>query len=50
VARKLLGWAPKIDLQQSVKRTLDFFLRESVNSQRPDAVKSGRQKSEAGLP
>jgi UDP-4-amino-4-deoxy-L-arabinose formyltransferase/UDP-glucuronic acid dehydrogenase (UDP-4-keto-hexauronic acid decarboxylating) len=49
-ARKLLGWSPKVDLQQSVKRTLDFFLRESVNSQRSDAVKSGRQKSEAGLP
>jgi UDP-4-amino-4-deoxy-L-arabinose formyltransferase/UDP-glucuronic acid dehydrogenase (UDP-4-keto-hexauronic acid decarboxylating) len=31
-ARKLLGWAPTIGLEQSVERTLDFFLHEAVRT------------------
>ena len=31
-AKKLLGWTPTVDLEQSVERTLDFFLRESIES------------------
>jgi len=31
-ARKLVNWAPKIDLKQSVECTLDFFLREEIKS------------------
>jgi len=31
-AQKLLGWEPKIGLEQSIESTLDFFLREAVNS------------------
>ena len=31
-ARKLLGWNPVIMLDQSVEKTLDFFLREAVES------------------
>ena len=31
-ARKLLDWTPIADLEQSVERTLDFFLRVSVES------------------
>lgn len=29
-ARRLLGWAPQIGLEQSIERTLDFFLREAL--------------------
>lgn len=31
-ARKLLGWNPTIGLEESVERTLDFFLREAVRT------------------
>jgi UDP-4-amino-4-deoxy-L-arabinose formyltransferase/UDP-glucuronic acid dehydrogenase (UDP-4-keto-hexauronic acid decarboxylating) len=31
-ARKLLGWKPTIALEQSVDETLDFFLKEAVES------------------
>ena len=31
-ARRLLKWAPTIDLEHSVERTLDFFLREAIRS------------------
>ncbi len=31
-ARKLLNWTPTIELEQSVERTLDFFLREAVRT------------------
>ncbi len=31
-ARKLLGWNPSIALEQSVDETLDFFLKEAVQS------------------
>lgn len=31
-ARKLLGWNPSIVLEQSVSETLDFFLKEAVES------------------
>ena len=27
-AQKLLGWQPKVDLNTSLKRTLDYFLKE----------------------
>jgi UDP-4-amino-4-deoxy-L-arabinose formyltransferase / UDP-glucuronic acid dehydrogenase (UDP-4-keto-hexauronic acid decarboxylating) len=30
IAKKLLGWSPKVRLEQSVAETLDFFLREAV--------------------
>lgn len=46
-ARKLLGWSPKIDLEQSVENTLDFFLRESVNARDLKSQKSCEIKSEA---
>jgi len=29
-ARRLLGWKPVVGLEQSVERTLDFFLRQAV--------------------
>ncbi|MBL7211223.1 MAG: bifunctional UDP-4-amino-4-deoxy-L-arabinose formyltransferase/UDP-glucuronic acid oxidase ArnA [Desulfobacteraceae bacterium] len=29
-ARRLLGWAPVVGLEQSVEQTLDFFLREAL--------------------
>ena len=31
-AKKLLGWTPTVDLEQSVEQTLDFFLRASIES------------------
>jgi len=31
-ARKLLNWAPRIGLEQSVEETLDFFLKEAIRS------------------
>ena len=31
-ARRLLDWEPKIDIQQSVEETLDFFLKEAVRT------------------
>jgi UDP-4-amino-4-deoxy-L-arabinose formyltransferase/UDP-glucuronic acid dehydrogenase (UDP-4-keto-hexauronic acid decarboxylating) len=31
-ARRLLNWTPTVDLERSVERTLDFFLREAVRS------------------
>jgi len=35
-ARRLLNWTPHIPLEQSVERTLDFFLKEAVNSREFD--------------
>ncbi len=32
-AQKLLGWTPKVDLKTSLKRTLDYFLREEAPNQ-----------------
>jgi len=31
-AKRLLDWTPKVSMEKSVKDTLDFFLREAVNS------------------
>jgi UDP-4-amino-4-deoxy-L-arabinose formyltransferase/UDP-glucuronic acid dehydrogenase (UDP-4-keto-hexauronic acid decarboxylating) len=31
-ARKLLDWAPTVDLEHSVEQTLDFFLRTGIES------------------
>lgn len=31
-ARRLLGWDPSMGLDQSVERTLDFFLQQAVQS------------------
>ncbi len=31
-AQKLLDWTPRIELEQSVEQTLDFFLREAVRT------------------
>ena len=31
-ARRLVGWQPKIGLEQSVAQTLDFFLRDAIQS------------------
>lgn len=30
-AQRLLGWAPKVALEQAIECTLDFFLREAIN-------------------
>ncbi len=42
-ARRLLRWTPHIGLEQSVERTLDFFLREALASKggevRPEEVR-----------
>src|SRR3989344_7267206 len=38
-ARKLLGWRPKVDLNTSLKKTLDYFLQENQTNgvrSRPD--------------
>ena len=35
-AKKLLNWTPSITMEKSVKNTLDFFLREAVNSKEFD--------------
>jgi UDP-4-amino-4-deoxy-L-arabinose formyltransferase/UDP-glucuronic acid dehydrogenase (UDP-4-keto-hexauronic acid decarboxylating) len=32
-ARRLVRWSPKVDLEQSVERTLDFFLRQAIGSE-----------------
>lgn len=34
-ARRLLDWQPRVNLEQSVAGTLDFFLREAVASEGP---------------
>ena len=31
-AQRLMGWTPTVGLEESVERTLDFFLREAVTS------------------
>jgi UDP-4-amino-4-deoxy-L-arabinose formyltransferase / UDP-glucuronic acid dehydrogenase (UDP-4-keto-hexauronic acid decarboxylating) len=31
-AKRLLGWAPTVDLERSVEQTLEFFLREGIAS------------------
>ena len=31
-ARKLLGWSPKVNLETSLKKTLDYFLKEQESS------------------
>jgi UDP-4-amino-4-deoxy-L-arabinose formyltransferase/UDP-glucuronic acid dehydrogenase (UDP-4-keto-hexauronic acid decarboxylating) len=31
-AQKVLKWTPRIPIEQSVKETLDFFLREAVHT------------------
>jgi len=33
-ARRLLNWEPEVDLEESVGRTLDFFLREHLDGER----------------
>ncbi|MDD4873175.1 MAG: bifunctional UDP-4-amino-4-deoxy-L-arabinose formyltransferase/UDP-glucuronic acid oxidase ArnA [Kiritimatiellae bacterium] len=35
-AKRLLGWTPKVPMEKSVENTLDFFLREAVNSKEFD--------------
>jgi UDP-4-amino-4-deoxy-L-arabinose formyltransferase/UDP-glucuronic acid dehydrogenase (UDP-4-keto-hexauronic acid decarboxylating) len=37
-ARRLLRWSPGIGLEQSVERTLDFFLREALRSRGSAAI------------
>ena len=32
-ARRLVRWSPNVDLEQSVERTLDFFLRQAIGSE-----------------
>ncbi len=32
-AKRLLGWVPTISMEESVERTLEFFLRESIKSE-----------------
>ena len=31
LARRLLGWRPKVSLELAVEQTLDFFLREALD-------------------
>ena len=31
-AKRLLGWEPKIQLEESIETTLDFFLAEAIKS------------------
>jgi UDP-4-amino-4-deoxy-L-arabinose formyltransferase/UDP-glucuronic acid dehydrogenase (UDP-4-keto-hexauronic acid decarboxylating) len=38
-ARRLLHWEPKIDLEMSVSSTLDFFLRQGVETWEDESVK-----------
>jgi UDP-4-amino-4-deoxy-L-arabinose formyltransferase/UDP-glucuronic acid dehydrogenase (UDP-4-keto-hexauronic acid decarboxylating) len=38
-ARRLLNWTPTVGLEQSVDRTLDFFLREAVRSGEVEAYR-----------
>lgn len=42
-AKKLLGWTPILDLEESVKRTLEFFLQESMKSE--ELLKSSSPKA-----
>lgn len=35
-AQRLLGWTPSVGLEESVERTLDFFLREALSSKEFD--------------
>lgn len=35
-AKRLLNWTPKVSMEKSVSNTLDFFLREAVNSKEFD--------------
>jgi UDP-4-amino-4-deoxy-L-arabinose formyltransferase/UDP-glucuronic acid dehydrogenase (UDP-4-keto-hexauronic acid decarboxylating) len=44
-ARRLLRWTPHIGLEQSVERTLNFFLQEAVNETAFDADKGIRDQS-----
>ncbi|RLB32841.1 MAG: bifunctional UDP-glucuronic acid oxidase/UDP-4-amino-4-deoxy-L-arabinose formyltransferase, partial [Deltaproteobacteria bacterium] len=32
IAKRLLGWDPKVPLDEAVEKTLDFFLNEAINS------------------
>ena len=34
-AKKILGWTPKVDLDTSLKKTLDYFLKENLSSPSP---------------
>lgn len=40
-ARTLLGWNPEIPLRESVAQTLDYFLRDHLDSPETDAVSGG---------
>ena len=35
-AKRFVGWIPKVPMEKSVENTLDFFLREAVNSKEFD--------------
>lgn len=64
-AKRLLDWAPSVGLEESVGRTLEFFLRESIKSEecppdsgpgtkaRPDIVSvsypAGKRPTELGI-
>jgi len=52
-AKRLLGWTPTIELEQSVEETLDFFLRAGMQSgeflMRPESKPSGSHKI-VGIP
>lgn len=39
-AQKLVGWTPKVPLEQSVEKTLDFFLRETARTWAGEAAGS----------
>jgi UDP-4-amino-4-deoxy-L-arabinose formyltransferase/UDP-glucuronic acid dehydrogenase (UDP-4-keto-hexauronic acid decarboxylating) len=46
-AKRLLNWAPTVGIEQSVDRTLDFFLREAI---RCDEFEVGREILNLAVP
>jgi UDP-4-amino-4-deoxy-L-arabinose formyltransferase/UDP-glucuronic acid dehydrogenase (UDP-4-keto-hexauronic acid decarboxylating) len=49
-ARKLVKWVPQIKLEESVERTLDFFLKEALISKEHTAAATGPSDSPKVLP
>jgi UDP-4-amino-4-deoxy-L-arabinose formyltransferase/UDP-glucuronic acid dehydrogenase (UDP-4-keto-hexauronic acid decarboxylating) len=45
-ARRLLDWEPKVGLEQSVERTLDFFLREHLDGEEWFHGRDGQKRRE----
>jgi UDP-4-amino-4-deoxy-L-arabinose formyltransferase/UDP-glucuronic acid dehydrogenase (UDP-4-keto-hexauronic acid decarboxylating) len=45
-AAKLLGWKPAIEFEESVKRTLDFFLKQTAVEHKPNTGTARRSEIE----